>query len=282
MPRNGSGVSTPAVNFTTEAGSAPIEISKLDTALVDLSDEITNSIAADGQTSPTQNLPMNGKRHTNVGAGQALTDYARVGEVVGQGHTFYDTTGTQPDYVITPSPAISSYTEGQRFSIKIHSAFASGSATLNVSEQGAKSIFILDGAGNQRPVPIGALRANGIYEVVYNDTVASFSGGFQLLNFIPVWSVVTTSATSYTIPDKTQWTIFHFTAGTAVAVSLNSGSHTIVGAPIKIVQAGAGQVTIGGTATVEGKGTKTSVQGGIADLTLRASGVWLAEGDLTT
>jgi hypothetical protein len=163
MPRNGSGTMTPDVDFTTEAASPPIEISKLDTALVDISDELTNSIAADGQTNPTANLKMNGFRLTNLGAATALTDAARVSELIDQDHIYYVDSGSANAYVITPSPAIAAYEEGQRFAFRAANASTTAS-TLNVNGLGAIAIQTADGSA----LIANSILAGGLYEVTYD------------------------------------------------------------------------------------------------------------------
>lgn len=163
MPRNGSGVMTPDVDFTTEAASPPIEIAKLDQAIDDICDELTNSLSADGQTLPTQNIPMNGKRLTGLGAATALTDAARVTEIIDQDYVFYVDSGSANTYVITPSPAISAYEEGQRFVFRATNA-NSGASTLNVNGLGAIAIQTPDGVA----LASGAIVSGGYYEVVYD------------------------------------------------------------------------------------------------------------------
>lgn len=163
MPRNGSGTMTPDVDFTTEAASPPIEIAKLDTVLEDIADELTNSIAADGQTNPSANLKMNGFKHTNVGAATALTDYGRVSELIDQDHIYYVDSGSANTYVITPSPAIAAYEEGQRFVVRVANA-NSGASTLNVNGLGAIAVQLADGTA----MASGMLAAGGIYEFTYD------------------------------------------------------------------------------------------------------------------
>ncbi len=79
MPRNGTGGYTqpsPDVQSGTTIASAVVN-GKWD----DLGQEIANSIAADGQTTPTANLPMGGFKHTNVADGTSATDYAAYGQL---------------------------------------------------------------------------------------------------------------------------------------------------------------------------------------------------------
>ncbi len=163
MARNGSGTMTPDVDFTTEAASPPIEISKLDQVLEDIADEITNSIAADGQTNPTANLKMNGFRLTNLGAATALTDAARVSELIDQDHVYYVDSGSANTLVITPSPAIAAYEEGQRFVVRATAA-NTGATTLNVNGLGAIAVQTPDGSA----LASGAIVVGGIYEFTYD------------------------------------------------------------------------------------------------------------------
>lgn len=163
MPRNGSGVMTPDVDFTTEAASPPIEIAKLDQVLDDIADELTNSLAANGETNPTANIKMNGFRLINLGAATALTDAARVSELIDQDHIYYVDSGSANTYVITPSPAIAAYEEGQRFVFRAANG-NSGASTLNVNGLGAIAIQTVNAAA----LVSGAIVAGGYYEVTYD------------------------------------------------------------------------------------------------------------------
>jgi len=73
MPRDGSGnynlpSSEPVVTNTIISSVAH------NTTMSDLASALTQSIAKDGQTVPTTNLPMGGNRFTNLGTGVAGTD----------------------------------------------------------------------------------------------------------------------------------------------------------------------------------------------------------------
>ncbi|UEP43135.1 tail fiber domain-containing protein [Burkholderia sp. B21-005] len=81
MPRNGSGVyslpaGNPVVTGTTISSSG-----WANPTLSDLAAAITASIAVDGQTVPTANLPMGNFRHLNVANGQNTNEYATVGQI---------------------------------------------------------------------------------------------------------------------------------------------------------------------------------------------------------
>lgn len=79
MPRNGSGgYVQPVSDFVP---GALIKSADVNSWLGDLGGEITNSIAKDGQTSPTADLPMGGFKHTDVANASAANQYAALGQV---------------------------------------------------------------------------------------------------------------------------------------------------------------------------------------------------------
>jgi len=79
MSRNGSGVYT--IPGTPEVANTIISPSKYNTNMTDIASGITESIARDGQTTITGNLPMAGFRHTGCGDGVSSTDYVTLGQV---------------------------------------------------------------------------------------------------------------------------------------------------------------------------------------------------------
>lgn len=93
----------------------------------------------------TGNLDAGANRLTNVGAPTALTDAFRLTDHIHNTGVYYTTAGTQPNYTLTPSPAITAYAAGQQFLIKLHSAQTSDSPTINISAVGAKNIYSADG-----------------------------------------------------------------------------------------------------------------------------------------
>jgi hypothetical protein len=74
MAFNGSGVFTPSTNFTTEAGSPPIEISKLDEQVDEIATGLSTAICRDGQSTVSQNIPFNSKKITGLGNATADAD----------------------------------------------------------------------------------------------------------------------------------------------------------------------------------------------------------------
>lgn len=81
------------------------------------------------------------------------------------------TTGSANNYILTPSPAITEYTAGQGFNIKIN-VTNTGPSTINVSNLGAKDIV--------RPAASalvgGELVADSVYRIVYDGTNFQIEG----------------------------------------------------------------------------------------------------------
>ncbi len=55
--------------------------------------------------------------------------------------------GAAPTFTLTPAPAITAYSAGQRYRVKFHASGTTGSNTLNISGIGAKSLKQYDAAG---------------------------------------------------------------------------------------------------------------------------------------
>lgn len=84
MPRNGSGTySLPAGNPVVTGTT--ISSTTQNTTMTDVQNALTQSIASDGQTTPTANLPMGGFKHTGQGAGTATGDSVRWEQLFSQG-----------------------------------------------------------------------------------------------------------------------------------------------------------------------------------------------------
>lgn len=139
MPRDGSGsyslpAGNPVVTGTTISSTTHNNTNS------DLATALTNSIAKDGQTTPTANLTMGTYRLTNLGAGTAVADAPRVSQVQNDAFTVLaSVTGTNTITAsATPTPA--AYATGQMFKL-VPANTNTGATTLNVSSLGAKNIF---------------------------------------------------------------------------------------------------------------------------------------------
>lgn len=138
MARNGSGTyNLPAGNPVTTGTT--ISSTWANNTLADMATALTGSVASDGQTTPSANLPMGTFAHTNVGNATVRTMYASAGQVQ-DGVITYLTSVAGTD-VITAVGAVgmTAYVAGQRFTF-IAAGANTGAATININSIGAKSI----------------------------------------------------------------------------------------------------------------------------------------------
>jgi hypothetical protein len=171
MPRNGSGTFNRIYNWTTDAGNGiDIEASRMDGEFDGLATGLSNSIAKDGQTTITANIPFNSKKITGIANGSARTDSIALGQVQDNSYGTLGTLGGSADtYTANPSPAITAYATGMEFNLKVN-ATNTGASTLNVSAIGAKDIKKYDGAGSKLDIGFGDLPINQYVKVIYDGT----------------------------------------------------------------------------------------------------------------
>lgn len=140
MPRNGSGVYTaPAASFPAVA-STLIESAKYNDVVNDIATAVTASVAVDGQSTVTANIPLSGYKLTGVGAATARTDAATLATIQDGTGVYVATVGGTADVItLTPSPAITAYAAGEAFKF-IASGANTTNVTVNVSALGAKAV----------------------------------------------------------------------------------------------------------------------------------------------
>lgn len=137
MPRNGSGVYTSAKNWT--AGETLTE-TDLDAFVADLESALTASLAKDGQTVPTADLPMGNFRHTNCANGNGRTTYSTVRQVQDASIVYAGSAGgTATAITATLAPAITAYATPQWVIVKATADSGAG-ATININGAGAGTI----------------------------------------------------------------------------------------------------------------------------------------------
>lgn len=173
MPRNGSGL------YQLPSGINPVVTQTLvtsnwaNTTMEDLALAITNSIAKDGQTTPTADLPMGGFKHINVGAPALRNQYATL--ATAQDSTAIRVTGVAGvnDITGTLPGGASSLVMGQLIQL-IPANDNTGPATLNINGIGAKEIVTDIGS----PMAEGNLIAGVPYLMMYNgEDLVMLTGG---------------------------------------------------------------------------------------------------------
>lgn len=122
-----------------------------------------NVLTRDGQNSPTQDLPMGGRRHTNIADAIAENNYLSLKQFRNNGAIYATTTGSGSAYVATFTPSINAYVAGQRFIIKTNFTSVTDTPTININSLGAKSLKSAEGNNL-------IIQDNTIYEIVYDGT----------------------------------------------------------------------------------------------------------------
>ena len=182
MSFNGSG--TFNINSTGQpvVTGTVISSTAFNALTADLATGLSTAITKDGQTTPTNNIPMGTFRITGLGAGVAGTDAATVSQVQSATGTFLTASGTNT-ITATVSPSLTAYSAGQMFGF-VAAATNTGATTINISSLGAKSIV----------TPLGALNANdlvsGYFYIIYYDGT-----NFQLLGVSNTLTSLTLSGT---------------------------------------------------------------------------------------
>jgi hypothetical protein len=171
MPRNGSGTQTRLYNWVSDkANSTPVTASRMDAEMDDMTTSLSNSIAKDGQTTITANIPFNSNKITGLTNGSDRTDSIALGQVQDGTYTTLGTAGGSADvYTASPLPLITAYATGSRYIIKIQ-ADNTGASTLNISGVGAKNIKKYNGAGVKVDVEAGDLQQDQYYDIFYDGT----------------------------------------------------------------------------------------------------------------
>lgn len=165
MPRNGSGGFSRASSDYV-AGTV-IDETAVNADLNDIGTTLAGSIAADGQTPITGNLPMSNYRHTGVGAAVAQTDYARIDQVQkNTAHILTSVGGTADVITATASFGMTALSTGMRFSALMASTSTSTTPTLNINSIGAKTIK----KGASAALDVGDIVGSSVSEFYYDGT----------------------------------------------------------------------------------------------------------------
>lgn len=158
MSRNGSGVYTPPAADYPAVASTLIESTKFNNVIDDISTAISGSIAADGQTTITANLPMNSKKLTGLAAGSTAGDSVRYEQLAGSASQAFT--------------ALSITSVG-----KVSGATATGTTTnaavVGVASSSGHGGYFLSNSGPG--LVCGSTSGNGIYGV----STSGYGGNFD-------------------------------------------------------------------------------------------------------
>lgn len=247
--RDGSGnYSLPQAAFT--AGTT-IESTKVNSNFSDIASALTASLAKDGQTTPTANLPMGSFKHTGVANATARTHYAAAGQIADNSMGYAADTGSADAYAIAPAPGITAYAVGQRFTFKVTNANLTTTPTLAVNGLTAGTIKWPDGSA----LAAGDLPANALVEVV----VAATTPVYHLQSVaVPVMRKsggTFTGATTFSATVTMSGAALNAAQGADIASATTTDIGAATGNHVKIT----GTTTITGLGTVQA-GTMRTVE----------------------
>lgn len=234
MSRNGSGTySLPEAAFVYDT---VIDETAVNNNFSDIATALSDSLAKDGQTDPTANLPMATFRHTGVGNATARTHYAATGQVQDGAFTWCGTAGgTANALTITPSPAIADYAAGQRFVFKSGASPSDDAVTLAVSGLAAKDVQINDAALSANVV----LGAGKYFEALYDGTQ------FQITRLSePSAFPVDPNADRIVFWDDSVGAIAYLTVGAGLSLSGTTLTATGPGPTVTQYTSGSGTYTV--------------------------------------
>jgi hypothetical protein len=165
LSRNGSGTYNLYVPGNPVITGTTISSTWANNTLNDIATALTNSIAKDGQTTPTANLPMGTFKLTGLGAGSAATDSVNMSQL--QAGAANHLTGVAGADTITASatPAITAYAAGNKFTF-VAAGANTGAVTLNINGLGAKAVT-KSGVG---ALSAGDIAASSVVSVIYDGT----------------------------------------------------------------------------------------------------------------
>ena len=164
MARNGSGTYTnPYPNFVS---GTVISSTEVDTNNSQIATALTQSIAVDGQSVVTADLPLATHKFTGMKVGTAATDSLTLGQAQAEAFVWCGTaTGSADAIVLTPSPPITAYAAGQRF-VWMASSLTNTTATT-VAISGLSAIALQD---NGAALTAGQHAASKMFMGILNTT----------------------------------------------------------------------------------------------------------------
>lgn len=187
MPRDGAGnYSLPQPAFQP---NTVISSSAVNSDFSDVASALTASLAANGETPVTANLPMSNFRHTGVSNATARNQYASAGQVQDGALVWGGTTGgTASAMTATVTPGSLAYVSGLTVRVTAAATNAAGS-TFDLNALGAKKMYYA-GVGSPVQAVGGEMQGGCIYELCYLSTLDSGAGGWLILNTGPGWQTL--------------------------------------------------------------------------------------------
>ena len=214
MARNGSGTyNLPAGNPVTTGTT--ISSTWANNTLADMATALTGSVASDGQTTPSANLPMGTFAHTNVGNATVRTMYPSAGQLQDGVITYLTSVAGTNTITAVGAVGMTAYATGQKFTF-ISAGANTGACTININSIGAKAIT----KNGATALTAGDIASGAAVEVFYDGTQ------FQLVSSATATAIANTGGWNVT-PSGT--TLYFNYNGTNVGSLTSTGVFTVIG-----------------------------------------------------
>ena len=161
-----SGTFTVDTDGTPVVDQTEIDPNMFNALLAELEAALSNRICKDGQTTITQNIPMNFKKLTGLTAGSALTDSCNLSNLIYNTGIYASTVGGTVDAItLTLFTPITAYVAGLEC-LFIASGANTGATTVDVSSLGVKSIT----KNGATALSAGDIASGAMVRIVYDGT----------------------------------------------------------------------------------------------------------------
>lgn len=207
----------PASSFNPAVAATTIDPTDWIALLADLVAALSASIAVDGQTTITANLPMSTFKFTGLGNGSAATDSAALGQVQSGLVGWIASGGTVSAITATYAPAITALTDGMVLAFRATGANTSTTPTFSPNGLTARTIVKSGGV---------ALAVNDIPRANYECLVRYYAAStrWELLNPCPAPGIQSGTTAAATATATTIYTISGTSGAYIVYVNLLGGN----------------------------------------------------------
>ena len=139
MPRNGSGLYVPPPANYPAVSATTITAADRNAIDADVATALTNSIAVNGESVVTADIPFGNNKLTGVKDGTLAKDAANVSQIQNSNAILLASVAGTDTITASLSPALTAYANGQIFTL-IPANTNTGAVTININGLGAKSI----------------------------------------------------------------------------------------------------------------------------------------------
>jgi len=147
MAFNGSGAFVRLYSWAADAAAAiKIRADRMDNEFNGIATGLSTCLTKDGQTTPTDNLPMGGYKHQNIANGASRTEYPSLGQVQDGNINWVDGGGTADAITASYTIPITVLVDGQVCWVRATAANATTTPTFSPSGLTARTIVKNGGA----------------------------------------------------------------------------------------------------------------------------------------